>query len=615
MAGLLHVDGNNHWLLRIVMLAFVPSLTGGTRAFVQARLPAEAEVCNERFKWGSMATEADVHYIERDPLDGEWPGHSEQTLEGEGGRSGLREALWIAACIVLLLTAIFARMMDFDMRRDEQLYVPPAVLLDKGSLYTDFFYNHVPGSAWLFHGFRVALGSDHLLLHARLGVFFGWVVLALGIAWITWRFTLSLSVTLFAIIAVLANDLLLNQTGMTATNNLLPLPLAVLGLGLFLTGVEQARARPFLVLPAGLLIALAAGTKANAIGIALPVTLAALFFPRAYGLVERARKVLLPLAVGGLLGALPVVYYVIRDAKGFFAHTLGFHIGPHVDYWQAVSADTEEGAVMTLGAKLRLAHELWLGGANLVIVLMIALLVAYLFYSLPWRSAFNRLAGPRKLVIIAAALMLAALSFVPTPAFAQYFALPLIALPFLVALLFASLGREARAAVKPAFIAASVVILLFNAPRLLPGITHLADPGSWTVMRVHGFGVELARRLRDLNVSGKVATLAPVYPLEGGLAVYPELATGQFAYRVADLTSSEQLRHFRTTSPTKIEALFTSDPPAALLVGFDAALEAPMVRFAKARGYRRIPDLAFADRYGEAVLYVRPAVPAPPATD
>ena len=104
---------------------------------------------------------------------------------------------------------------------------------------------------------------------------------------------------------------------------------------------------------------------------------------------------------------------------------------------------------------------------------------------------------------------------------------------------------------------------------------------------------------------GKVATLAPIYPLEGGLEVYPELATGPFAYRTGDITPPTLAAQYRMTSPTRIGALLASDPPAALLLGFDATLEAPMVAYAEANGYDRVADLGIRDRYGTAVLYLR----------
>jgi hypothetical protein len=524
---------------------------------------------------------------------------------------GRREALWITTCVVALLLAIFARMMNFEMRRDEQLYAAPAALLDNWSPYADFFYNHVPGSAWLFHATKVLLGGDHVLLTARLSVFSGWVLLAFGVAWISWRLTKSLAVTIFMIVAVLANDVLFNQTGMTGTNNLLPLSFALLGLGCFLFSVDDDRGRPMLAAAAGLLLALAASFKANAIGFVFPVAIAALVLPRQAQFMQRFRRIVLPLFAGGVVGALPVFYYLIADPWLFLAHTVSFHTGPHVDYW-ANRATGDEEAAMALGAKVKLAYDMWFGGANLVIVLMIALLLAYVVSSSAPREAFRKLIDPRLLMVTATLIVAAALSFIPTPSFPQYFTQPLVCLLLLTGLLSAGLSPQVRSALSPAFVAATVVILLINGPRLAQSLPRLVTPSSWTVMRTHNFGVALASRLRELGVAGKIATLAPIYPLEGQLDVYPEFATGQFVYRVADIAKPELLRYYRTTSPAKVEAFLTADPPAAILTGFEPELEAPMLRFAQSHGYLRIDDLGIKDRYGKAVLHVRPPGSLPP---
>lgn len=526
-------------------------------------------------------------------------------------RFGRREALWITACLVALLVAIFARLMAFEMRRDEQLYVTPGALLDNWSLYTDFFYNHVPGSAWLFHAMKVLLGTDQILLAARLGVFLGWILLAVGVAWISWRLTKSLPVTIFTIVATLANDVLFNQTGMTGTNNLLPLPFALLGLGCFILSADDDRGRPILAAMAGLLLALAASFKANAIGFVFPVAVAALFLPHQVKFMQRLRRIVLPLFLGGVAGALPVLYYLITDPSQFLAHVVAFHTGPHVDYWADRAAGDEEAA-MALGAKVKLAYDMWLGGTNLTIVLMIALLLAYVVSSFALRETLRKLLNPRLLVAAGALIVTVALSFIPTPSFPQYFAQPLVCLFLLTGLLFASLGPQMRTALNPAFVAATVVILLINGPRLAQSLPRLASPASWTVMRTHNYGVALASRLKELGVTGKIATLAPVYPLEGQLDVYPEFSTGQFVYRVADITKPELLRYYRTTSPNKVEAFLAADPPAAILIGFDPELEAPMLRFAQSHGYTRIDDFEIKDRYGNGVLYVRPAGSPPP---
>jgi hypothetical protein len=59
------------------------------------------------------------------------------------------------------------------------------------------------------------------------------------------------------------------------------------------------------------------------------------------------------------------------------------------------------------------------------------------------------------------------------------------------------------------------------------------------------------------------------------------------------------------TSPTRIGALLDADPPAALLLGFDPALEAPMLAYANKNGYVPLPDFAIANRYGTGTLYIR----------
>jgi uncharacterized membrane protein YfhO len=92
-------------------------------------------------------------------------------------------------CFLVLQVLIFSRMMNFEMRRDEQLYAPPARLLSEYHLYSDLFYNHTPGSAWLFYGFMTGLGTDHLLLAARLGVFAAWAAFGIALIAITYKLT------------------------------------------------------------------------------------------------------------------------------------------------------------------------------------------------------------------------------------------------------------------------------------------------------------------------------------------------------------------------------------------------------------------------------------------
>jgi len=501
-------------------------------------------------------------------------------------------------------------MMNFEMRRDEQLYAPPARLLSEYQLYSDLFYNHTPGSAWLFFGVMTGLGSDHLLLAARLGVFAAWAAFGIALIAITFKLTRSTAMTCLAVILIMANEALLNQTGMTATNNLLPLASVYVGLGLFMLGVAEGQGRPMLVAASGLVLSIAAVFKASAFVFIPIVAVASVYLPRELFLTQRLGRVVAPLVVGGLIGALPVFIYFSTNPERFLAHVIGFHTGPHVAYWTAQIAGDDGAVAVSMGSKAKLAYSIWFGAANLLFIFISIFLTLSLIKANGASDTLRRLLSGRILVAWLCLLAAGVMSFVPTPGFPQYFALPLACAPILLALLYGELSRESQSDVQPVLITASIVIVLAALPRLGQYTSRLASPDTWTVVRTHEAGKLIAQRLAEANLSGKIATLAPIYPLEGGLSVYPELATGQFAYRTAEFTNAYLRSFYRTTSPHQVGALLAADPPAGVLVGFESTLEEPLVRFAEKNGYRRVEDIGLTDRYGRAVLYIR-SIPDP----
>jgi hypothetical protein len=142
-------------------------------------------------------------------------------------------------------------------------------------------------------------------------------------------------------------------------------------------------------------------------------------------------------------------------------------------------------------------------------------------------------------------------------------------------------------------------------PWLGPGLAGAVRPSATTVAATARGGAELKRVIEANHPTGdKVATLLPIYPLEAGLPVYPEFATGQFAFRIAPFTSAKLARNYRMVAAEGIEALFDADPPAAMLLGYDTELEAPMLRYAMAHGYRRVEMAEVANRYGAGTVYL-----------
>jgi len=112
---------------------------------------------------------------------------------------------------------------------------------------------------------------------------------------------------------------------------------------------------------------------------------------------------------------------------------------------------------------------------------------------------------------------------------------------------------------------------------------EILRPERWFAVRMH----VTAMQMREHVQNGKVLTLAPAWPIEAGLRIYPEFATGPFAWRSAHHLAAEKRREFRMVGPDDLPDFLQTDPPAAILTGFETAeLEAPLIRFAAEHAYR-----------------------------
>lgn len=516
-----------------------------------------------------------------------------------------------SGALVVTTVGLYARLMNYEMRRDEQLYVSPAALPKHQRLYEDFFYNHVPGSVWFYDAAYAVFGAGGLLFSARTALFFVWIAFAAAIAFFAWRLTRSIAAVVASVTLIVANDFLLGVVGSTATNNFLPLPFAFVGLCLFALGISgqgilnknagTEATNQLTIFAAGVALALSLSLKISAIAFIGPVACAAFLLPGSISFLVRLRTVVLPLALGGLVGAAPVLFEFLRAPELFVAHVFQYHTGPHIAYWSGDTASDEDVA-LGIGAKAMLAHQIWFGGVTLLLMFA-AIIVFTTSLFVGQKSAANR--GPEYLAVAVGASV-ALFGFAPTPAFPQYFA------PLTIALLFAVLISAPRAiTVSPkvmnvAFAGIAALAFFVGAPRLAQHATKITAPERWMVSRVHDAGTRIAAAMKIAGVEGKVLTLLPIYPLEGGLDVYPEFATGQFVYRTADLTNAGLLEKYRTTTPSRIAKFLSEDPPAAMLLGFEPDLEAPMAAFAEARGYRRVEGLEVKDRYGDGYLLIRP---------
>jgi hypothetical protein len=141
-----------------------------------------------------------------------------------------------------------------------------------------------------------------------------------------------------------------------------------------------------------------------------------------------------------------------------------------------------------------------------------------------------------------------------------------------------------------------VLVLLsfvFGGRLLFGRVGQVFQSGEWTPTQVRRAARAMRREVGRVAPGDRVATLSPLYALEGGLSIYPELATGPFCYRLAHLVKPALRRKVRCVSQRELEAFLRRKPPRALIWGREGHLDRPLWRFAGHRRYRIVRRKAF----------------------
>jgi hypothetical protein len=517
---------------------------------------------------------------------------------------------------ILILILLFATLGSFAismtsfLMRDEHMYIAASVLVAQGAeLYKDFSYLQMPYLPIFLGNFYHFLGIEsYYLIIGKL---------------INWLFLLIASLVLFVLAKRVLNDrflalgiatlFLLNVTIIGAagapgaagfaTNTIAPVTFALISFYLFYISFLENQIKYFGITVAGIFLALAIGTRLTYITVAIPFLAIMIYYFASRR--DPASDIKRRIAVGlfcytaGLTAGLLPVFLFMSDLDSFIFNNLKFHHANTEWRWM-----TDFEGPMSLYSKISFAHKQYFKSDNLILLFGIMCTFGMAFRKpQSFKQIFHQFPVSAYLAFFLVCIT-AITAVLPTPSWPHYYATPLSFLLILLIFSFSASSEITSNFQKRLMLILVLMMTASNGPHILLPIIRLANADNWTGLEVHNVSKNIRKTLleNDIDTKNKIATLFPIYAIETNLSIYPELSTGPFLYRVGDLLTAEQRKHYVGTSPESLHELLSKDPPAAIVIDSNEEkdmipLNKPLIEFAVANNYRKVPIAGFSGEF------------------
>jgi hypothetical protein len=477
-------------------------------------------------------------------------------------------ALFVIAAAILL----FARTVDRDLNHDEHQFLAPAALLSRQGLqpWRDYPLFHLPNLVFIYAAADRLTGD--LILGAKLVCFSASALALIGLtvaALRTRTFPFGLALAAISLL-LLVGDPLFRYTAGKTWNHEVPTAL-LLGALASMAAASWRQSLLFIIL-SGVLAGLATGCRLTF----APAMIGLFIFVWLQPIPVRQRGIqALALTIAGTAALAPSLYYLFFHRDAFIFGNFEFPRLRLLD-----PNDTRAHETIVWWRKLRfflkeIVRESW----------PLFLLWGAIGIRPGWRWLRRNEGGD-----VVAAVVLVMLPFILLGCFAparyqyqHYFVfIPLLVYGFIAGM------RNLHGSKQLAWTAIAAVLAIvvsLRATNDYSAIRTLANREEWFSSKANALGKRLRSSVPD---SARVLTLAPVIPLAGNLSIYPEFATGVFAWRGAHHVPLEQRRKLHLIAPEDLRSVLTS-PPAAILTGVEEPEEEqPLVEWAEKHGYRQI---------------------------
>ncbi|MGA3170409.1 MAG: glycosyltransferase 87 family protein [Chthoniobacteraceae bacterium] len=485
--------------------------------------------------------------------------------------AGVAAAVLTAGALVLLFLLMLSMGLRRGFNHDESQHLAAGAIIARGHLlpYRDFPYFHMPDLALVYA--LLFRASASVLLPARLfSVGVGWLTCLL-LWFIVWRECRDKSTPArwllpAAAVLLMAGNPIFRDTFWRTWNHELA---TLAGIGAAALAMYGGR-RWFL---AGVCLGLAIGTRLTFAPLFAPLAVAAVLEPVGGDFRQRAARVGL-FSTGAALALLPALILFAMVPAQFLFGNFTFNSKVNVLFRQSHHDTNASLAAKLLFPFTTLFHD----RANLLLALIFVLFVAAALLHI---SKMRPDARYRLLLVLALIPFTLIGAVAPSPSQIEYYyeLVPLMVLA--IALSAATFPSERGAWICAILLLAPGGYVMARAWNDYQHLAILKTPSAWPPVMVHEAGVETA----GLVHSGGVLTLDPLYPLEGGLNIYPSLATGPIAWRSEPFVPPPDRARFRILGPDNFTGALTQSPPAAILTTPSIIVDKPLTDWARAHGY------------------------------
>jgi hypothetical protein len=506
----------------------------------------------------------------------------------------------IAVAVVLLLVflsaAILANSMTKPVSRDEHMYCTAGALLAQGQLpYRDFSYpSQLPYHPLLLAALYKTFATTHYLLVARLLSVVSDILVLISIIGI-FRFVFARhrkpGLLLGAAAAILyAFNPLVDYAAGYAWNHDAVIACVVASLWLLIATDFQAKSRYWRVALIGALLTFATAMRVTTALVEVVFLLAILLM--AGRSLRNRLATALPFSAAALLVLIWPLSVLMRAPEAFWLNLT--RLPALYGRWLHQTGIVHTKPALTIASLTQPGYAALLAAA------------AYLTWTLArnW-SNLKPEAKSRALLAALLPLIFFVIAYIPPTMWRQYLAMPVPFFAIALAYPLAHLHRVAKPRSNRSFTIAGAVVGICAALAVVSNLTVLTRslavlvPEHWEPTKLHKVATDIAAETPGAR---RTLTLGPLFALEGGGDIYPELASGAVVYRAADALSDHERAVTHTVGPATLAALVEQSPPAIVIVGAEPSyfsfLEDPLREVVNA-SWRRDTDTGL-------IVYRRP---------